>query len=57
MFLCVKVMDRINKFSATQRQANAGASMPMEEKSQKPGKLESRFVIPKVCHSYLVISL
>ena len=52
MSLFVKVMDRINKFSATQQQESAGVSMAMEEKRKKPEKLESQFVIPKVCQLY-----
>ena len=57
MFLYVRVMDRINNFSATQQQENAGASIAMEEKNKKPEKLESQFVIPKVCNSYLELGL
>jgi len=57
MFLYARVMDHINKFSVTQQQENAGASMAMEEKNKKPDKLESQFVIPRVCHSYLELEL
>lgn len=57
MFLCVIVMDHINKFSAIQLQENAGASMAMEKKSKKPEKLESQFVISKVCHNDLELGL
>ena len=52
-----RVMDHTNKFSATQQQENAGASMAMEEKNKKPEKLESQVVIPKVSRSYLELVL
>jgi len=53
MFLYARVMDHINKFSATQQQENAGASMAREKKNKKPENLESQFVIPKVSQRHL----